>query len=111
MTKDKLLDVFKILETKLLEHAKTTKLSLVPTRFDASDGKDLSMMLSMEKQLNHLLFMSQAAVDLVKANRTEKAMRWLGWLQASMWYLNIYTLEDMKNLNRTEESTYSSERL
>lgn len=111
MTNQKVIESFKTLESRILEFAKNSKFNLVPTRFDSSDGKDLAMMLSQEKQLSHLLFMTQSGQDLVKSNRITKANRWLGWIQASLWHLNIYTLEQLKDVNRPAESNYSSERL
>lgn len=55
----------------------------------------------------HLLFMAEEIPRLLDAGRTEKAMRWLGWLQGACWGLGLETLEEAKLRNAPEGATYS----
>jgi hypothetical protein len=54
-------------------------------------------------QLNHLLFMVIEAQKLVDENRTAKSMRWLGFVQGALWGLGLVSIDNMKELNRTDE--------
>ena len=66
-------------------------------------------MLPMERtkkmaELDHLLEMIPKAIQFIYDQRIEKAMRWLGFIQGSLWTHGIFTIEEMKNHNRgTEE--------
>lgn len=60
--------------------------------------------LKKSADLNHLLEMIPKAISFMHDQRTEKAMRWLGFIQGSLWAHGIYNIEEMKNHNRgTEE--------
>ena len=54
-------------------------------------------------QLNHLLFMATEAQNLVDQERTEKSMRWLGFVQGALWGMGLVSIDSMKDLNRPDE--------
>lgn len=54
-------------------------------------------------QLNHLLFMAIEGQSLVDQERTEKAMRWLGFIQGALWGMGLVSIDGMKDLNRPDE--------
>ena len=37
------------------------------------------------RRLSHLLWMAREGLHLIEAERREKAMRWLGFLQGTLW--------------------------
>ena len=51
----------------------------------------------------HLLFMCIEIPKLVKAGKIEKAMRWLGFLQGVLCEKDFYTLDQLKDHNRSKE--------
>lgn len=57
--------------------------------------------------LQHVLYMlnemegwltDQMVLD---AKKWEKAQRWIGFVNGALWMLNVYTIDDLKDLNRT----------
>jgi len=55
-----------------------------------------------DKVSQHLLYMLQETAKLVKEDRREKAMRWLGFVQGALWVAGLSTIEEMKDLNRPD---------
>lgn len=51
----------------------------------------------------HLAYMCQTAIELVRDGRTEKAMRWLGFIQASLYILGYFTIDDLKDHSRPDQ--------
>ena len=41
----------------------------------------------------------------LEQNRTEKAMRWLGFMQGVLWHAEVYTLDELKTHNRSDVET------
>jgi hypothetical protein len=67
------------------------------------DKKDnLVSELLMWEVLGHLRYMCEEGVKLVDQNRTEKAMRWLGFIQGAMWGLGYTSIGAMKELNKPD---------
>lgn len=60
-----------------------------------------------EDLFSHFLFMAEEIPRLLDAGRTEKAMRWLGWLQGALWGQNFETLSEAKMRNAPEGAEYS----
>jgi hypothetical protein len=52
-----------------------------------------------ENQLNHLLWMCHEASTFMKDGRSEKAMRWLGFIQGAFWALGVRSVDEMKKDN------------
>lgn len=53
-----------------------------------------------ETGLDHCHGMLDKIVEFVREGRTEKAFRWLGFIQGVLWSNRVYTLTDIKNHNR-----------
>lgn len=53
-------------------------------------------------ELQHLRYMIGEMRGLIREGRTEKAMRWLGFLQGVLWSQGVFTLEAMKNHSRPD---------
>lgn len=51
--------------------------------------------------LSHIHWMCTEAIGFVKEERIEKAMRWLGFIQGVLWMNGVYTIEQMKDHNRS----------
>jgi len=51
----------------------------------------------------HLLYMCEMGKSLVISGRTEKAMRWLGFLQGAIWGFGIASIDKMKHWNMPKE--------
>lgn len=47
----------------------------------------------------HLLYMCEMGKDFVREGREAKAMRWLGFLQGSLWGFGIASIDEMKHWN------------
>lgn len=62
-------------------------------------------------QKNHLLWMCEEAKKIVDEGRTEKAMRWLGFLQGALWALRVRTLEQMKHDNAPPGAVFDKSRV
>lgn len=50
----------------------------------------------------HLIFMCEEGSTFA-ADRREKAMRWLGFVQGALWTLDAITIENLKSVNRSDE--------
>ena len=54
--------------------------------------------------VQHVAWMCDKAWDLAEEGHTEKAMRWLGFIQGVMWCLNMRTINQMRDDSRQEET-------
>ncbi len=88
---------------KAFESLKLSKLG--DTAFVESKRADPSQYcceLTTTETLAHINFMCDEGVKLIEAGRIEKAMRWLGFIQGTMWALNYHTIDSLKNINRDD---------
>ena len=53
-------------------------------------------------RLEHLAWMCVETQKFVEENRLEKAFRWLGFIQGSIWAMGLGTIEEMKQDNMSE---------
>lgn len=60
--------------------------------------------LNTKDALPHIMWMLREIRFLVVENRIEKAMRWLGFAQGVLWAHGIYSIEEMKEDNRSDGS-------
>jgi hypothetical protein len=51
---------------------------------------------------SHALYMQEQIAIFLETGRTEKAMRWLGFLQGVMWMTGV-PLNHLKEMNRPDE--------
>ena len=57
--------------------------------------------------INHMLYMCDLIEAFVAEDRIEKAMRWLGFIQGTLWMMGSFTLNEMREHN-TQETGDSS---
>lgn len=68
-------------------------------------------LLSDEQRRQHVAWMCWELEQLVSAGKTEKAMRWLGFIQGAMWALGIRTIEQLKYDNMPANETFDGSRV
>lgn len=54
------------------------------------------------RNLSHALWMCGETIELARADRREKAFRWLGFVQGVLWVHRIFSVEELKNHNRPD---------
>jgi hypothetical protein len=59
--------------------------------------------LKGRERAGHLLYMTETAVQFVVIGKTEKAMRWLGFIQGAMWSGGYISIDDLKQMNMPKE--------
>ena len=64
----------------------------------------LTLIFRRKLILNHLLNMVSLIQQFIGSERTEKAMRWLGFMQGALWVLGFYTLEELMDHNRPDDA-------
>jgi len=52
----------------------------------------------------HLGYMLWMIPQFIKEGRKEKANRWLGFVQGTLWAKGFYTIEEMKEHNKPNEN-------
>lgn len=52
--------------------------------------------------LCHVRYMIAALLPMIEEGRTEKCMRWLGFIQGVLWMAGVFTLEELKNHSRPD---------
>lgn len=62
-----------------------------------ADRRALFADLPRETVLNHLLWMCEGALQFLADGRVQKARRWLGFIEGSLWTLNVYSIESIKD--------------
>lgn len=60
---------------------------------------------------NHLRWMCSEIPGMLLHDRTDKAMRWLGFLQGAMWWAALRSVEDMKRDNKPADEAFDKERV
>ena len=55
------------------------------------------------ESLAHARWMCQEAIALVRAGKADKANRWLGFIQGVLWSAGTFTIDQMKEHNRSKE--------
>ncbi len=56
---------------------------------------------SREQQLSHCASMLPSMEAFIASGQMEKVFRWLGFLQGVLWTNSAYTLEELRNHNRS----------
>lgn len=76
------------------EHLEKLGAKVVETDYDAC-------LQSRENALSHLLSMLNKMEEFVREGRREKFFRWLGFMQGVLWSLGEYSLNDLRDHNRS----------
>lgn len=56
--------------------------------------------VSASVHLRHVAYMCEMAIRFVKEGRIEKAMRWLGFVQSSLYHNGLYAIDDLREHSR-----------
>ncbi len=104
MTKEKLKSIFAFYRAGL-DHCWP---SVAPRQLREDRTKLASSDLATDEKAAHYKFMCDEACRFVDADRIEKAMRWLGFLQGVLWSTRVYSLDDLKNHSRPDEDKEAS---
>lgn len=58
------------------------------------------------EQIRHLKWMANEIIHFLAEDRTEKAMRWLGFIQGALWVMGLSSIEESKRANMPEGEEY-----
>lgn len=94
MTNDKLISVFEM----YLCHLEQS--DVVPEEMPEELKHLRAGHVNVSVELRHVAYMCETAIGFVKEGRVEKAMRWLGFVQASLYHTGFYTIADLKEHSR-----------
>lgn len=78
-------------------------------RFGEVESTKRSHAIPTVDTMRHLYFLLGEIPGLMAQGRTDKAMRWLGWVQGALWGLGFETLHDAKLRNAPKGADYSGE--
>jgi len=56
----------------------------------------------------HLAWMAKKALEHLDDGRTEKAHRWLGFIQGASWMLGEYSINSLRDMNKGRDSFWKS---
>lgn len=98
MTPDKILEVVGLYETMLQRHGDAPA-RIGPDSISQSDVRRYSTKRA------HLLTMPPRIREFVAAGRTEKAFRWLGFIQGALWADGYYSVDELAEHNRPADQT------
>ncbi len=92
LTDDKITQVLTLYEDTIMG------MGISAERWQASEPRP-----QYEKRMAHLRWMCGEAMIFVCAGRTEKAFRWLGFIQGVLWAAGRFTIEELANHGRPDE--------
>ncbi len=95
MTNEKLLEVFSFYRHHL------AVLDITPSRWPAEHRCPEYN----RPMLEHVLWMLDEATKFVETGRSDKAFRWLGFIQGVLWTCQIFTIEELAKHNRPSGET------
>ena len=61
--------------------------------------------VNVSVELRHIAYMCETAIGFVGEGRIGKAMRWLGFVQSSLYHTGFYTIDDLKEHSRPDPET------
>lgn len=76
--------------------AKLQKANLRPAQFPSEH-----LATDWHLQIKHCMWMLDRMEELLKEDRLEKVNRWLGFVQGVLWTQSIYSIENLKEDNRS----------
>lgn len=86
MTDERVLEVLKSYEIAIGTPAKKSETNMTPLTLAALCG--------------HLSWMCQQVPGFLENGQKDKAQRWIGFIQGSMWSLGMRTIDQMREDNR-----------
>jgi hypothetical protein len=74
---------------------------ILPAQMGDEDDLELACLLSVSTRVAHYKFMCGKIVALMEEGTTDKAMRWLGFLQGVLWREHGLTLKELKDQSKS----------
>jgi hypothetical protein len=96
MTAEKLKSVFSFYKD-YLQRTNTNGPRLAPKQLDDGSMNTYQYNLADSDYEAHLLFMCEAGPRFADAGEIDKAMRWFGFLQGTLWANQVFTLDELRN--------------
>lgn len=87
--------------TQLMHHY-TKTIGLDPFR-DTRDGHGKDR----HSALKHVVWMCGEVIEFVKTQRMEKANRWIGFIQGTLWCHGVLTIDQMRRDNMPEGKVFN----
>lgn len=94
MNAQKVSEVFGRYETHLQQ------MGVVPRQLAEEEYLVLPEALTESQILGHLLYMCTAGAEHAQNGGLDKAFRWLGFVQGTLWSRGIYPINDLKEHSR-----------
>ncbi len=91
MAPDKVKEVVFKMKHMILYHYPEAK----PQRYYSARRSELEP----EQVASHLLYCCEKIEEFLKAERVDKVMRWLGFIQGAAWCMDMYTIQEMGQMN------------
>lgn len=85
--------------------------SFTPERLDEESMGKTVVSISQRRALCHILWMCGQTKKFVEEDRMEKAMRWLGFIQASLWMASFFSINNLKVDNMPPGETLDPKRV
>ncbi|MBP9701899.1 MAG: hypothetical protein KBD47_02880 [Candidatus Pacebacteria bacterium] len=61
------------------------------------------ILTNRDRAIAHLADMLPKMEQMIKEDKIGKVMRWLGFVQGTLWALGLDTIEELKEINRPDE--------
>ena len=84
----------------IIKEALDADASRTPQKLADPDFDKLKHNIPWVMTARHVAWMCDKAWELVQGGETEKAMRWLGFIQGYLWCENIRSINKMRDDNR-----------
>ena len=83
-------------DEKLLEAIGDYRKMLLEKGVSPDSADRDSKSLTHDEKLSHILRMLEKMPDFLSEGRREKVMRWLGFIQGSLWAMDMQSVHDLK---------------
>ena len=81
------------IEKTLRQYLERWRHHYAPERYDTDQFFPAA---DRSKAMKHAMWMCETALDFVKEGELDKASRWLGFVQATLWACGHYTIDEMR---------------
>lgn len=108
MTNEKLKSLFAKYADQLHKAMPNARAQRCPESMTGKSYGNVDKLLSIAC---HILWMCETATGFVDDGRTDKAFRWLGFIQGVLWADGSQTLEQLKNDSRPDGEAFDGSRV
>lgn len=106
MEKEQIIAALTKYEERLTIHG-----SFAPQRLSEEEMSRTVVTLGQRRALCHVAWMCGEAKRFVEEERIEKAMRWLGFIQASLWMASFSSVDSLKVDNMPKDEKFDPARV